>query len=336
MSPEPYLHLDTPPTTLYLGDCLDGMRALLADASVSVVVTSPPYNIGVKYNHYDDRRDHDDYLDWLEAVAAEVHRVLEPQGSFFLNVGGRPSDPWLAWDVANRIRSPRGDRMPSPQHNRSGSPDVGAQHAAPARTPTGRHLVPSIPAHPEPVEGPATRNDTGRFVLQNVIIWVKSISIQKSDVGAYPNITGDIAVGHYKPITSPRYLHDNYEYIFHFTKTGNVPLDRLAIGVPYQDKTNIGRWRAPQQDLRCRGNTWFIPYKTIRDRASQRPHPSTFPVQLPEMCLKLHGLDRIRLVLDPFLGLGSTTLAARALNLPSLGFDIEATYLAQAKERLER
>ena len=280
MTPNPYVTLDTPPTALYLGDCLDGMRRLLADASVSVVVTSPPYNIGVKYNHYDDRRDHDDYLSWIEAVAAEVHRVLEPDGSFFLNVGSRPSEPWLAWDVANRVRS--------------------------------------------------------SFVLQNVIIWVKSISIQKSDVGAYPNLTGDVSVGHYKPITSRRYLHDNYEYIFHFTKTGNVPIDRLAIGVPYQDKTNIGRWRAAEQDLRCRGNTWFIPYKTIRDRASQRPHPSTFPVQLPEMCLKLHGLDHTRLVLDPFLGLGSTTLAALTLGLPSLGFDIDPQYLAQAKERLER
>src|SRR3990172_7597973 len=78
--PDPYFHLEAPPTALHLGDCLDGMRRLLADASVSVVVTSPPYNIGVKYNHYDDRRDHDDYLDWIEAVAAEVHRVLEPEG----------------------------------------------------------------------------------------------------------------------------------------------------------------------------------------------------------------------------------------------------------------
>ena len=332
MTPNPYFHLDDPPTTLYLGDCLDGMRALLDDASVSVVVTSPPYNIGVKYNHYDDRRDHDDYLSWIEAVAAEVHRVLEPDGSFFLNVGSRPSDPWLAWDVANRLR-----RLEAQQpRSRRKIHAVGAQHAAPARAPKGRQLVPPTPAHPEPVEGPALSNDTGRFVLQNVIIWVKSISIQKSDIGAYPNITGDVSVGHYKPITSRRYLHDNYEYIFHFTKTGNVPIDRLAIGVPYQDKTNIGRWRAAEQDLRCRGNTWFIPYKTIRDRASQRPHPSTFPVQLPEMCLKLHGLDHTHLVLDPFLGLGSTTLAALTLGLPSLGFDIDPQYLAQAKERLER
>src|SRR3989304_1597840 len=96
MTPNPYFHLDDPPTTLYLGDCLDGMRALLDAAPLPPargVTPPPPYNIGVKYNHYDDHRDHDDYLRWIEAVAAEVHRVLEPDGSFFLNVGSRPSDP---------------------------------------------------------------------------------------------------------------------------------------------------------------------------------------------------------------------------------------------------
>jgi site-specific DNA-methyltransferase (adenine-specific) len=40
---------------------------------------------------------------------------------------------------------------------------------------------------------------------------------------------------------SPRYLNNLYEYVFHFTKTGNVKLDKLAedVRVPYQDKSNI-------------------------------------------------------------------------------------------------
>ncbi len=37
-------------------------------------------------------------------------------------------------------------------------------------------------------------------------------------------------------------LNDCAEFVFHFTKEGNVKLDKLAIGVPYQDKTNIGRY----------------------------------------------------------------------------------------------
>lgn len=278
LGPVPYVVVEQPFIRLYLMDCLEGMQTVLAANSVSVVVTSPPYNIGIRYRSYDDGKPRENYLDWIERVAIELSRVLEPDGSFFLNMGNKPGDPWIAWDVANRLRE--------------------------------------------------------YLVLQNVIHWVKSIAVQKKDVGNYPGISADVAVGHYKPISSPRFLHDCHEYIFHFTKTGKVPLDRLAIGVPYQDKTNIGRWKAAKQDLRCRGNTWFIPYQTIRDREAQRPHPSTFPVQLPEMCIKLHGISRVRLVLDPFMGLGSTAVAAKWLGVPCVGFEIDRYYLDVARRRL--
>jgi site-specific DNA-methyltransferase (adenine-specific) len=265
MMPSPYVTLESPSVELYLMDCLDGM-ALLPEESITVVVTSPPYNIGVNYRTYDDTRSRDDYFNWIRDLGTAIHRVLEPEGSFFLNVGSRPTDPWLAWDVASQLR----------------------------RT----------------------------FVLQNAIQWVKSIAI------------GRESAGHYKPITSPRFLHDCHEYIFHFTKTGTVPLDRLAIGVPYQDKSNIGRWRIAKRDLRCRGNTWFIPYRTIRDRNSQRPHPSTFPVELPDMCIRLHGVSKVRRVLDPFIGLGSTAVAAQRLGVACVGFDIDRYYLDVAKSQL--
>lgn len=144
----------------------------------------------------------------------------------------------------------------------------------------------------------------------------------------------DIAVGHYKPIGGSRFLHDCHEYIFHFTKSGKVPLDRLAVGVPYQDKTNIGRWHSAKRDKRCRGNTWFVPYKTIRDRDNQRPHPSSFPVALPEMCIKLHGVSKAKLVLDPFAGIGSTALACLSIGVSFVGFDIDKQYLEIASKRV--
>lgn len=50
--------------TVVLGDCLAGLRAV-PSGSVDVVVTSPPYNIGVAYRSYDDRRPRADYLAWL-------------------------------------------------------------------------------------------------------------------------------------------------------------------------------------------------------------------------------------------------------------------------------
>ena len=136
-------------------------------------------------------------------------------------------------------------------------------------------------------------------------------------------------------MNSQRLVHSCYEYVFHFTKTGRVPLDRLAIGVAYQDKSNVTRWAgAAGQDRRCRGNVWVIPYRTIRDRASQRPHPATFPVRLPEWCLALHGVSTIRGVLDPFVGSGTTAIAAQRLNVPCIGFDIDEDYIRQAGGRL--
>ena len=63
------------------------------------------------------------------------------------------------------------------------------------------------------------------FVLQNTIHWIKSITV--ADRGARRRLS----VGHFKPINSKRYLTDCHEYVFHLTKTGNVPLDRLAVGV---------------------------------------------------------------------------------------------------------
>jgi site-specific DNA-methyltransferase (adenine-specific) len=65
-----------------------------------------------------------------------------------------------------------------------------------------------------------------------------------------------------------------YECIFHPAKRGDIVLDRLAIGVAYQDKANLKRWGAGRQDCRCRGTTWFVPCETIRHRDVERPRPA--------------------------------------------------------------
>lgn len=274
---KPYFELDD--IRLYKLDCLKGMREVLAKGSVDVVVTSPPYNIGIRYSEYQDNKPSRSYLDWMEDFGASVRGILSEDGSFFLNVGGTLKDPWIPLDIAERMRK--------------------------------------------------------SFVLQNTVHWIKSIAIPKRDVGKYDNIRGDIAVGHYKPIGGKRFLYDAHEYIFQFTKSGRVELDRLAVGVPYQDKTNIGRWKKADSDLRDRGNVWFIPYETIRDRETQRPHPSTFPVALPEMCIRVHGLERCRMVMDPFLGIGSTALACLRVGKPCVGFEVDEKYLHVARDRMK-
>jgi site-specific DNA-methyltransferase (adenine-specific) len=175
-----------------------------------------------------------------------------------------------------------------------------------------------------------------RFRLQTVAHWVKSIAIDRDLAGKDAGLSADLAVGHYKPLTSRRYLHSGHEYIFHFTRTGEVELDRLAIGVPYQDSSNVERWRSGGSNRRCRGNTWFLPYPTIRFRAKDRPHPATFPVELPERCYRLHGVGKIHRAADPFVGIGTSAVAAMRLGLPFVGFDLDGEYLATAVETLVR
>jgi len=62
----PYVSVDS--VQLYLTDCMEGMGKLLPDSSVSVVVTSPPYNIGVRYTTYADTKPRGEYLAWIEDV----------------------------------------------------------------------------------------------------------------------------------------------------------------------------------------------------------------------------------------------------------------------------
>jgi site-specific DNA-methyltransferase (adenine-specific) len=278
---KPHARIETGSTRslFYLADCLDVFRHLEPE-SVDVIVTSPPYNLGIAYNRYQDTLSGADYLAWTHEWVAAAARVLRPDGSLFLNVGAKPSDPWTALDVAQAARS---------------------------------HLR-----------------------LQNIIHWIKSIAIERDLAGAGAGLTRDLAVGHYKPINSDRFLNDCHEFVFHLTRDGATRLDRLALGVPYQDQSNITRWRGASDGVRCRGNTWFIPYETIQRRDRDRPHPATFPAKLPEQCLRLHGLKRIQRVMDPFNGLGSTAVACARVGVSEfVGCDIDETYLDEAAARLE-
>lgn len=256
-------------------NCIRGMTRL-EDSSVGVVVTSPPYNVGTAYGTYNDSIPRADYLAWLTSVCTVVRQKLREDGSFFLNVGSIPRNPWGPFEVIMALRE--------------------------------------------------------LFTLQNVIHWVKSIYIENESYGRRVSLN----VGHYKPINSNRFVNDTHEYIFHLTKRGDVPLDRLAIGVPYKDEGNISRWKEGAAGVRCRGNTWYIPYRTITSRANERPHPASFPKEIAEMCIKLHGLSKAPfLVLDPFMGIGNTALACQSLGLSCVGFETDSEYYRTSLSLLE-
>jgi site-specific DNA-methyltransferase (adenine-specific) len=261
----------------YRGDCL-AVLPVLERGSIGVVVTSPPYNLGIKYRSYQDDLPRTDYLNWTDRWLRAVSDVTSPTGSLFLNVGAKPTDPWVPLEVAQVARR--------------------------------------------------------YFRLQNTIHWVKSIAIDRDAAGLSAGLARDVAVGHYKPINSDRFVNDCHEFIFHFTPAGRTRIDRRAVGVPYQDSSNIKRWAGASEGLRCRGNTWFIPYETIQRRDRDRPHPASFPPRVPEQCIRLHGLSRAQTVLDPFLGLGASAIAAARLGLDFVGIEVDEYYLKEAIRRV--
>ena len=263
------------------GDAVEILNAFNSGSNdtgpIDVIVTSPPYNLGIRYRSYDDGRPRSEYFEWTAQGISGARRAMAADASLFLNVGAKPKDPWTALDIAQAVRP---------------------------------HLD-----------------------LQNIIHWVKSIAIEKALAGARSGLEDDLAVGHYKPINSKRFLNDCHEFVFHFSKDGSTPIDRRAVGVKYQDKSNVTRWQQGGSDLRCRGNTWFLPYDTIQSRDKERPHPATFPWRLPAYCLKLHGLPRITLAVDPFLGLGSSAVACATLGVGFAGIEIDEHYLKEAVSR---
>lgn len=238
------------------------MQRLKTDA-FDAVVTSPPYNIGLKYGKHDDKMPMREYIKWCGEWAYEIARILRPRGSFFLNVAGTMAQPWTPFKVAEAM--------------------------------------------------------TRYFILQNTFHWIKAISI------------GQESRGHFKPVNSPRFVTNCHEYVFHFSLFGESPLDRLAVGVPYADKSNVKRWsHTGGRDLRCKGNVWFIPYKTIQEG---RGHPSPFPVELAQHCIKI---SKAKSVIDPFVGGGSSAIAAKRCGCERfVGIDIDAEYIKQTRYSLK-
>ncbi len=139
------------------------------------------------------------------------------------------------------------------------------------------------------------------FLRVQTVIWVKSI----------------FGKGHYSPSGGRRRLNHLWEFVFILAKDGKYLFDPLAIGVPYADKSNVGRYS--DKDLRDPGDVWFIPYRVTTGQTRKKGHEAVFPVELPWRCIKL--VPGARSVLDPFAGTCSTLAAARALGLRGIGYD---------------
>jgi site-specific DNA-methyltransferase (adenine-specific) len=143
--------------------------------------------------------------------------------------------------------------------------------------------------------------NTGWIRIQD-IIWIKSI----------------YGKGHYTPSGGNKRLNNVWEHIFVFVKDKKeYYLNPKAIGIPFADKSNIGRYG--DQDLRDAGNVWHICYEQTTGASVKKGHDAPFPIGLPYRCIQL--VPYAEVVLDPFLGTGTTLAAAEALGKKGWGYE---------------
>jgi site-specific DNA-methyltransferase (adenine-specific) len=249
---------------LFLGDSRD--MANVADKSIALISTSPPYHAAKEYEQ-DMGEGHVpasyfEYLGMLNDVFAECFRILEP--------GGR-----IAVNVANLGRKPF----------RSLSKDVWV-----------------------------ILEDLG-FLPRGEVVWIKAAGS-----------SGNCAWGSWMSPSNPS-LRDVTERILVASK-GRFDRaihwkDRKARGLPWE--ATIGRDEFMAWTL----DTW-----QIRPESAKRiGHPAPFPVELPRRLIELYTYKG-DVVLDPFMGAGSTAVAAVETDRRYIGFDTDATYIDLAERRI--
>ncbi len=253
---------------LWVGDARD-MDAYgdVADNSVALVITSPPYFAGKEYEEAVGQghvpADYIAYLKMLEDVFAECVRKLEPGGRIAVNVANLGRRPYrsLSADLLRILQ----DRL--------------------------------------------------RLLLRGEVIWLKA-----------RGAGGSCAWGSFQQPSNP-VLRDLTERVLIASKgrldRARPAAERADEGLPSESTALVDEYMEATTDV------WEIPPAS----ATRVGHPAPFPVELPQRLIELYTY-RGDLVLDPFIGSGTTAVAAVRSNRRYVGFDTDADYIDLAERRI--
>lgn len=239
----------------------------LPDKSVDLIVTSPPYNIDIKYGNktsngkikeskgikYSDKLPENEYRKFLEKVFDECKRVLKDDGSIWIN-------------IKNRVIN---DQVVPPFWIQEYFEDL---------------------------------------YLKNLLVW-------NFDWGGSTN----------------KRFAPRYEFIFWYTKDKkNYKFNLDDVKIP---ALNYRPDRYKSQ-LKNPTDVWRI--SMVSGNFSERTgHPAQYPERLVERII-LAGSDEGDLILDPFMGSGTTAVVAKKLKRNYIGYELVEEYIDMANERLRR
>jgi adenine-specific DNA-methyltransferase len=246
--------------SLYCGDCKDFLPTIPPE-SAQLIVTSPPYNIGKKY---EKKQRLEEYMSEQAEVIAQCVRLLCPGGS-------------ICWQVGNHVRN--GEVFP-----------------------LDMLLYPIFKSH--------------GLHLRNRIIWHFEHGLHCS-----------------------QRFSGRYETIIWFTKGEDYffSLDPVRVPQKYPGKKyfkgpKVGQYSSNPLGKNP-GDLWIIP-NVKHNHPEKTEHPCQFPIELIER-LVLSMTKPGDLVLDPFIGVGTTAVAAVLHNRRAAGAETNPTYVKIARERIQ-
>jgi adenine-specific DNA-methyltransferase len=250
--------------TLFHGDCLELLR-VIPTASVQLVVTSPPYNVG---KEYEENVTIEEYLKFQRMVIEECVRITRPGGS-------------ICWQVGMHVNG------------------------------HGQLIPLDLLLHPLF----AFYAMTDELRLRNRIIW------------------------HYEHgLNCVNRFSGRHETILWYTKGDDYTFNLDAIRVPqkYPGKRAFKGKRVGQFSSnplgKNPGDVWILP-NVKANHMERTGHPCQFPLEIPERLI-LALTKKKDLVVDPFVGSGTTAVAAVLHGRRVAGADIESKYLQIARLRL--
>lgn len=293
------------PHRLRCGDAtfIEDMRALLGRQSADLVVSSPPYNVGISYQTYKDRASRDAYLKLISGVAAAVNAVLSP---------GR----FVAWNVGVSPQS-------YPHHHVVRFEEAGFDFY--------RQIVWRKQGIPYPVFPSTRRAMKARHYHPNYTHEVIYL-LEKPLIEPVSTITCRFCDGSGKAGGYDLPCAGGHGQVVLFTK------GEIELGEPQKPNAQYPNdvWDIAQQmstvDLATLGHK----SQTLKgSKHAIKEHPAAFPIELPRALIGYLTSPGER-VLDPFGGSGSTLIAAEKKQRIAYLMELDPKYCDVIVERWQR
>lgn len=300
---------------IYNAECLTGL-SLLPDNSINCCITSPPY-YGLR-DYGNDRQigledTPEEYIEKLVNVFHEVYRVLMPDGTLWINIGDS-----YAGSMKGAAQFPDNAMNYKQGTNRGTLGKATLVKQCTGCKPKDLIGIPWMLAFALRADG---------WYLRQDIIWNK-------------------------PSVMPESVRDrctkSHEYIFLLSKRRKYYFNAGEIAEPASTYNEIVRDRSTTKlnntpgrskmgglvrndyHTRNKRSVWTVATQPLREA-----HFATYPEKLIVDCIKA-GCPEGGIVLDPFIGAGTTALVARKLNRNYVGFELNPDYVNLAQRRIDK